>query len=78
MCYYIIIIIQFSNKRKILDSSKKSNDNNSNEKELNNTSYLEIYNSLSLLEKITIKNKINKIITAYKAFAKRKNVSIQQ
>ena len=78
MCYYIIIIIQFSNKRKILDSSKKTNDNNSNEKELNNTSYLEIYNSLSLLEKITIKNKINKIISAYKEFVKRKNVSIQQ
>ena len=76
MCNYIITIIQFSNQRKRIDSFK-GNNNISNEKELNgSSSYLQMYNSLSLIEKITMKNKVNKIISAYKIFAKRKNVSI--
>ena len=75
MCNYIITIIQFSNQRKRIDSFK-GNNNISNEKELNSSSsYLQMYNSLSLIEKITMKNKVNKIISAYKIFAKRKNVS---
>jgi hypothetical protein len=41
----------------------------------NNDFYLNFYNKLPLIEKITIKNKINKIISAYRIYSKRKNVS---
>ena len=34
-----------------------------------------MYNSLPLIEKISIKNKVNKIIKAYKEFTLQKSVS---
>lgn len=65
--YNIINIIQFSSPRKVVDNSINLKNNND--------PYLQIYDSLSLLEKIQIKNKINKIIRTYKKYLKRKNVS---
>jgi hypothetical protein len=52
---------------------------NSNDYKLRNIKYNEeTYNSLSILQKIMIKNNINKIISAYKSYIKRKNVSMKK
>ena len=48
-----------------------------NSKNENNLKYnKETYDSLSLIEKITIKNQINKIIRTYKLYAFKKSVRI--
>jgi len=53
--------------------------NKINEYKLRNLKYnKETYNSLSSLQKIMIKNNINKIIYAYKSYIKRKNVSMKK
>lgn len=50
---------------------------NNNSKKKNNLKYnKETYDSLSLIEKITIKNQINKIIRTYKLYAFKKSVRI--
>lgn len=50
---------------------------NNNSKNANNLKYnKETYDSLSLIEKITIKNQINKIIRTYKLYAFKKSVRI--
>ena len=50
---------------------------NNNSKNANNLKYnKETYDSLSLIEKITIKNQINKIIRTYKLHAFKKSVRI--
>lgn len=50
---------------------------NNNSKNENNLKYnKETYDSLSLIEKITIKNQINKIIRTYKLYAFKKSVRI--
>lgn len=52
--------------------------NKINEYKLRNIKYnKETYNSLSSLQKIMIKNNINKIISAYRSYIKRKNVSMK-
>ena len=48
---------------------------NKNLNTLNNKYDKETFDSLPLLEKLIIKNRINKIISAYKVFIKRKHVS---
>ena len=58
-----------------MKTNHNGNNNDSNKKELNKNYYLNFYNKLPLIEKITIKNKINKIISAYRLYSKRKNVS---
>jgi hypothetical protein len=58
-----------------MKTNHSGNNNDSNKKELNKNFYLNFYNKLPLIEKITIKNKINKIISAYRIYSKRKNVS---
>ena len=50
---------------------------NNNSKNANNLKYnKETYDSLSLIEKITIKSQINKIIRTYKLYAFKKSVRI--
>ena len=50
---------------------------NNNSKKKNNLKYnKETYDSLSLIEKITIKNQINKIIRTYKLYTFKKSVRI--
>ena len=52
---------------------------NSNDYKLRNIKYnKETYNSLPTLQKIMIKNNINKIISVYKSYIKRKNVSMKK
>jgi hypothetical protein len=65
-----------------MDSTTNSSLNSKNkiiDYKLRNIKYNEeTYNSLSLLQKIMIKNNINKIISAYKSYIKRKNVSMEK
>ena len=53
--------------------------NKINEYKLRSIKYnKETYNSLPTLQKIMIKNNINKIISVYKSYIKRKNVSMKK
>jgi hypothetical protein len=65
-----------------MDSTTNSSLNSKNkiiDYKLRNIKYNEeTYNSLSILQKIMIKNNINKIISAYKSYIKRKNVSMEK
>jgi hypothetical protein len=65
-----------------MDSTTNSSLNSKNkiiDYKLRNIKYNEeTYNSLSILQKIMIKNSINKIISAYKSYIKRKNVSMEK
>lgn len=63
-----LILLQLTSNRKIKENIPSLNLQN-------NIKYnQESYNSLLLVDKITIKNNINKIISAYKVY-KKKNVS---
>ena len=63
-----------STTRSSLNSKNKIDDN-----KLRNIKYNEeTFKSLSMLQKIMIKNNINKIISAYKSYTKRKNVSAKK
>ena len=71
------MLIQFNNSGKKSEQINALNLRNKNKSE-NKQNYKynkETYKSLPLLEKIIIKNKINKIILAYRIYTKRKNVS---
>lgn len=71
------MLIQFNNSGKKSEQINTLNLRNKNKSE-NKQNYKynkDTYKSLPLLEKIIIKNKINKIILAYRIYAKRKNVS---
>ena len=64
-----LILLQFTSNRKNKENIPSLNLGN------NKRYDKETYNSLSLIDKITIKNNINKIISAYKVYIKKKNVS---
>ena len=64
-----LILLQFTSNRKNKENIPSLNLGN------NKRYDKETYNSLSLIDKITIKNNINKIISAYKLYIKKKNVS---
>ena len=64
-----LILLQFTSNRKNKENIPSLNLGN------NKRYDKETYNSLSLVDKITIKNNINKIISAYKVYIKKKNVS---
>ena len=65
-----------------MDSTTRSSLNSKNkidDYKLRNIKYNEeAFKSLSMLQKIMIKNNINKIISAYKSYTKRKNVSAKK
>jgi len=65
-----------------MDSTTRSSLNSKNkidDYKLRNIKYNEeTFKSLSMLQKIMIKNNINKIISAYKSYTKRKNVSAKK
>ena len=64
-----LILLQFTSNRKNKENIPSLNLGN------NKRYDKETYNSLSQIDKITIKNNINKIISAYKVYIKKKNVS---
>lgn len=65
-----------------MDSTDRSSLNSKNkidDYKLRNIKYNEeTYKSMSMLQKIMINNNINKIISAYKSYIKRKNVSVKK
>ena len=68
-------ILKLEQSRKIIETNKpnfKHKNNNTNRIIYNEDKY----NSLPLIEKISINKKVNKIIKAYKAFSLKKTVSI--